>query len=403
MPAPNALFHPEPAPRAGRLHLCLLDHENRICGSNYAAATDHPISIPKMIRTVYDVTPHEDMPDSVYSRMEGRLNTSAGSAGYYLCRTKTGEVFWIAVSIYKTTGGRVICHMPVTSPLLKKFGAFYAHLKQAEVDDIDEHESVQRLLTLMLNEGVADYRSLATTIMIDEIGKRDAGHNRPQYKDLRALQSVLAAMRSIDDCGKQIDAMSDKSRLIPYQLKLQAARLEGGRGPLSVVADNHQELTDKLLSITRALQRASATELDAVIDAIAYVAQSNHAAELLDTGTLSTCGTAQAETLARDALSEVIEDCRCEMVVLLGDINTAIETLIAICRRMRRAVSAIEMTSMMCKVERARLTRDADGLKGIEEQLHQVQTNLADCMAHIDDNALCALALADQIKRASSA
>lgn len=399
MPAHTTFPERSAVATGGKLHLCLLDPHGNLRGANHAFEPGALKPLPVLIRDAYGVLPHPDMPDGVYSRMEGRLRDFPASAGYYLCLTEDGTVFWIAVSIYKTPHGRVVCHMPVSSPQLEQFATFFAHLKQAEREDLDPEDSAKQLISLMLSEGVTDYRTLATAIIIEEIGGRDAGRNRRQYQDLRMLQKMLQTLRDIDHAAKTIDRISDRSRLIPYQLKLQATRLEGRHGPLCVVADNHQLLTDKLLDVTAHLQRASATELDAVTDAIAYVAQSNHAAELLECSTVSLCGTPEAEASARADLQFVIEDCQHQIQVLLANIDKAILTLNGICSDMRRAVSAMEITSMMCKIERGRLNEQAGGLEGIEEQLCLVHTSLNDWMAKIDNGANTALARAERIKQ----
>jgi aerotaxis receptor len=394
-------LHPTAEPR-DKLHLFVLNHDGTLRASNSPFQQLGPLCLPTVVRQAYGVTPHPDMPEGIYARMEGRLKMHPGSAGYYMCQTAVGEVFWIAVSFYCTPTARVVCHFPVTAPRLEFIETLFAHLKQHEQEGLTPDESAERLVNLPLPEEVADYRSMSISIMIEEIGKRDAGRNRIQYQDLLVLQDILEKLRKIDTLGKSVDAISKHSKLIPHQLKLQAARLEGGRGPLSVVADNHQELTNTLLKVTTELQRASSTELSAVIDAIAYVAQSNHAAELLETGCVTLGDHSDDEENTRKELRLVIEDCSLQIKGLLVDINNAILLLNTICYRMRRAVTAMQLTKMMCKIERAKLVDEEAGLGDIENQLYLVQRNLTDWMSEIDANASNALALAQRLKRGTA-
>lgn len=374
--------------------MCLLDHGGNLRGAPRAAAFD----LPEIIRNTYAVLPHPDMPDAIYTRMSARFAQHPGSAGYFLCTSPEGDPCWIAVSVYKTGRGRVACHMPVVSARLDKFRALYAHLKAAEREGLTSEESAARLIGLMVDEGVSDYRTIATSIMIEEIGKRDAGRNRKQYGDLLALQSISETLRSIDRSGRKIGEVADRSRLTPYQLKLQATRLEGRQGPLSVIADNNRELTDTLLAVTADLRNVSSTELDAVIDSMAYVSQSNHAAELLDAGFLPQELSLMDEATLRDELEEVIEDCTQQINKLVAKIDNALLALEDVCHRMRRAIGAIEMTTMMCKIERGRLNTKAEGLRGIEEQLRNLQDTLSDWMGKIDSGAATALSLAATLK-----
>ena len=385
-----------------KLHLCLLGHDGEVRATNYPIGESRSLSLPALIRLAYGVAAHSDMPEGVYQRMESRLEHFAGSAGYYLCQSEDAAPFWISVNFYNTSNGRVVCHFPVTSTKLRHFARFFAHLKTAEQDGLSPQKSADKLSVLMVSEGIKDYRTLAINIMIEEVGKRDAGRNRAQYYSILVLQKILKALRDIDECAQHIDAMSARSKLIPYQLKLQAARLEGGRGPLSVVAGNHQELTETLLGVTAELQCASSTEIDAVADAMTYLAQSNHASELIENNQVTCCAADTGAQATRSELGEVITDCGHQIDTLLANIDRSILTLNEICQRMRRALSAMEMTRIMCKIERSRLSGEAEGLKDIEEQLHHVQISLLNWMAKIETSAASALMLVEQMNKAEA-
>ena len=394
--------HPRTYTPDEQLHLCLLDRSGQVRASNYPLNGNSALPLPALIRLAYGVDPHPDMPDGVYQRMESQLASHAGSAGYYLCRSRNDKPFWISVSFYNTPNGRVICHFPVTSAKLLHFSRLFAQLKTAEQAGLTLEESAAQLNLLMISEGIKDYRALAISIIIEEIAKRDTGRNRQQYQSILVLDAILTTLRDIEENGKRIDKMSARSKLIPYQLQLQAARLEGTRGPLSMIADNHQELTLTLLGVTTELQSASATEIEAVIDTIAYLAQSSLAAELLETDQVKCCETDQGAQATRAELDEVIVDCGRQIMALLDNIGKSVSKLSKICHRMRRSLSAMETTRMMCKIERSRLSSKAEGLMDIENQLHDVQVNLSKWMGEIGTSATEAMRLVEGLKNATA-
>lgn len=376
------------------LYFCQFDADRRPVFANYALSNDTQHDLPANIRAAYGVTPHPDMPDGVYSRMNLRLQNFVGAAGYYYCVTADGQPFWIAVGLYPTTNGIIACHFQVTSPSLSPFVKFFAYLKRAEQAGLDPEQSAKQLLELMVKEGVSDYRAVAAGVMMEEMGKRCRTRQRPQYLELQLLNEMLETLRLIETYGKDIGAKSERSKLIPHKLKLQAAKLEGGRGPISVIAGNHQALTGAMLQITADMQKASATEIDKVIDAIAYLAQSNQAAELIENGVTEGSGIS-----VKADLREVIYDCAERVKGVLSDIDTSILTLISINHKMRRALSAMEMTRIMCKVERANLDGESDGLSDIVDQLQQVEQSLSRVMSQIDDASKKALGLVVQMNR----
>lgn len=387
--------------QSDKMHMCLLDHAGEVRATNYPLDDQRALPLPALIRLAYGVDAHPDMPDAIYKRMETRLETGAGSAGFYLCQSQNGEPFWISVSFYNTPNGRVVCHFPVFSPKLAYFERLFAHLKKAETDGLTPQESAVRLGGLMVNDGIEDYRSLAKAITVVEIQKRDAGYDRPQYRSVLILDAILKALCDIDGYAKRIDAVSASSRIIPYQLSLQASRLEGGRGPLSVIANNHKELTETLLAVTAELQSASSTEVGAVLDAIAYLAQSYYATELLGNDQIRCCDTDEEAQSTRAELEAVITDCALQITTLLADIDRSILKLRKVCNRIRRALSAMEMTRVMCKIERSRHASEAEGLIEIENQLDNVQINLLKWMIEIKISEEDALMLAEGLKKAT--
>ncbi|MEP3786240.1 hypothetical protein [Ascidiaceihabitans sp.] len=384
---------------AGKLHVCILDGDGQVCTSNYPLGTNKDLPLPDVIRLAYGVTPHPDMPDAIYNRMEHRIKTESGAAGFYLCQTSEGHNFWISVNFFNSKNGRAVCHFAVSSPVVKEFADFYSHIKSAEHSAKGPQDQPARPAE-QSQADISKYRTLAVTIMSEELTKRTKGRDCHHHNDFISLHNILSALVQIDDYAKRIDGMSARSKLIPYQLKLQAARLEGGRGPFGVIASNHQELTQSLLGITDELRGASSSEVDAVMDAMAYLAQSTLAAELIETDQVDNCiGDIDAESTLAE-LEYLIADCSLQIMTLLARVDRSILKLAAICHRMRRSLSAMETTRMMCKIERSRLSDGAEGLMDIEDQLHQVHADLLKWMTKIEREADNALQKAQDMKDA---
>jgi len=359
-------------------------------------------------RAAYHVTEHPDMPHGIFARMHQRLSDGLGAAGYYLCRDIAGKSVWISYNVYPNSEGFVACHFQAKTASLASLHAFFKHLRTVEraVPGPDNREAqalevqAAQLLEVLKQEGLTDYRALALRVTMAELAERWAGRERAQITDLYALNAILDRLTVIDALGAKVSAVSERSKLIPYQLKLQAARLESGKGPISVIATNHQELTTSMLQITRDIHEASSDEIHKVTDAIAYLSQSNQAAEILDGFAAARSDTDMTDHIAA-LLGEVIEDCSRQVEAVTATIDTSAAALIVISKRMRRALSAMEMTRLMCKVERANINGPTEGLENIVDHLREVESILSDVMGEIDDVAKSILVLLKKRQRAT--
>ena len=385
------------------LHYCRMDAAGVPTGASYDLTPD-AVDMPSAIRAGYGWREHPDMPQGVHSRMMQRLNNHSGAAGYYYCLDDTEAVRWISINVYPTSAGAVACHFEVISPQLQHLATFFAQLSaseraakaQSKAGRLDADVASAKLLGALLQKDLPDYRAMALNVMVDEVFVRYAADNRPQFHALKQLYRLHQALKVVGKLGIDVGAVSGRSNLIPYQLKLQAARLESGKGPISVIASNHQELTASLLRITEDIHAASCTEIEKVSDALAYLAQSNHAAELIHAG--PTCAQVQPPPGPLMAeLHEVTADCDAQVTSVLCNIDKSASALIEISKRMRRALSAMEMTRLMCKVERANIHGPTEGLGNIVDHLEQVEGDLHEVMMRIDDAAKTVLELVKEM------
>lgn len=383
------------------MHYCQFDANGVALAASYPLDAAGP-GIPAAIRVAYGVEPHPDMPHSIFLRMKKRLAEPGGGAGYFLCRDAEGCAVWISVNLYPTQTGLMACHFEVTSKQLSQMMTFFSGLRAAERDFEAKHASAGEdaladgYLKALAAQSLKDYRSNALLIMVDEVFVRYAARTWPQRRQLQELSSLFYALDKIDELGEQISVISERSRLIPYQLKLQAARLESGSGPISVIASNHQELTASLLGITHDILAASGDEIDRVCDAMAYLAQSNHSAELL-TGGITRASTEPLSASAIADMNEVIDDCEVRVTAMMANIDKSALALLSISKRMRRALSAMEMTRLMCKVERANVPGPTESLGNIVDQLHETERTLTQVMCDIDDVAKRVLVLVKRL------
>ncbi|AXI46780.1 hypothetical protein C1J03_12550 [Sulfitobacter sp. SK012] len=386
-----------------KLHFCQFDHALLPMAANYPIDLAHHTSLPDVIRAAYGVDPHPDMPDGVYSRMNSRLEKNMGAAGYYLCKSATTAQFWISIGLFPTTNGIIASHFQATSPQLSQFAKFFAQLKHAEIAGLSAEESAAQLVELMVSEGIADYRAIATTIMAEEMAKRGDRKKTSQSIQLKLLDQILCKLEKIETYSCDIGTLSGRSRLIPYNLKIQASQLEWSGGPISVIASNHQELSDSMLRITAEIQKTSGTEIDKLNDAIAYIAQSAQVAEVLDISQ-GPCGAIDKISGAvRKELNEVVEESARRVQDVLADINKTALAMNRISHQMRRALCAMEMTRVLCKIEHKREITRAEGLGDVATQLLEVQQALSQRMSLIDDAVDIALSLAAQVTEEISA
>jgi aerotaxis receptor len=70
---------------------------------------------------------------------------------------------------------------------------------------------------------------------------------------------------------------------------------------------------------------------------------------------------------------------------LMGSISDRISQFSGICRDVRRLTSGLELTRIMCKIERSKLTSGTEGLDEIINRLTDAQDRISKALTKIED------------------
>ena len=206
-----------------------------------------------------------------------------------------------------------------------------------------------------------------------------------------ALQNIIKVHAAADKITGHIAALVrifKHTEQVPTNMRLQANILEGPNGPISVVSDNHRVMTQQMQAVVRELRDTSLLRAENIIglgydmmaaQVLAHI-PNQEAAGAASEG--EGAPGLEADTLTQ--LAEICADQRSAADTGVAHIRAGVKRLADICRDLRRQLTGLEMSRMMCEIERAKLNRPAEGLTSIVATLGAAQQRLENEVAQIE-------------------
>lgn len=402
---PNSLLH---APETGRFKLEELffsrtDKRGVIQSANEVFRHVSFMEWDELINAPHKVVRHPLMPRAVFRVMWAAIQSGEPVGAYVVNQAKDNKCYWVYAVIMPLDDGYLSVRLKPTSERLEKIKDIYGRLRAAE-DSGDQtlEESETALLAAIEELGMPDYRYFMTVSLMDEMTSRSLDLERGRIPALDALRDIETAVASVAKDAQTVSELFERTKQIPFNMRLQAVKLEGREGPISVISSNHQIMTQNLDGQVRELHQAAQLGagplretqfvtgttllMEEVTRQFTREDQVDAQRRLSDTAALSTLSMSYDER-ARSALAETTLRAR---------------HLSSLCKSFKRVMSGLEMTRIMCKIEQSKLEDDASGLDEIAAQLLATEKNLSEVIARIETSVaaiLDAVSLLDDMSK----
>ena len=237
----------------------------------------------------------------------------------------------------------------------------------------------------------------------DEAWSRDGLLHRSRGAIRDNLAEMFRDIREMEQRAIKVEETFRKTHQIPYNMRLQAGRLEGSDGPISVISSNHRQMTQSLEENLERFTTDSSVGADAIRMALfrtsvailleevaqAYETESDHG------------HWDKARQLAE--LRGLALRYRDQSVLEVRTLSDRVRRFGQQCRDMRRMMSGLELTRIMCKIERSKFDGDHAGLDEIVNRLAEAQTSLGRNFEEILNSVGNILSLSDEIQRSARA
>ena len=333
---------------------------------------------------------HPDMPKGVFHLYWDRLKSGKEVAAYVKNKSKDGRYYWVLAVAWPISGGYLSVRIKPHTELFAKVRDLYADLRHAELEEgVSASRSAETLLARLPELGYEDYdayMSAALSLELEERAKRSGLTLDPQQQRFLTMVRTIAQIREETDRMTEIIKMI---RTVPMNMRILASRLENAGGPISAISVNYGSMLDEMASwVTSFVEGKDST----------YVRMR----ETIERGQFLVC----AAIMQREMSSLFEEDMRNapDVTALIEDRDTlkaeakmfhksageALKVVESEATRlgrsvldMKRYVTGLSSTRMMCKIESAALNGSGDSLSGIVDQLDAGQDEIEERLARI--------------------
>lgn len=338
----------------------------------------------------HKVVRHPDMPKGVFHLYWERLKDGKNVAAYVKNRTKDGRFYWVFAVAWPIEGGYISVRMKPSSELFAQVRGIYADMLQAEKEQgLQAGRSAQMLLDRLAQHGFASYEGFMAAAIATEMEERA---RRIGVKLDQRQQRFLVMSRTIADIKAQTDQMTEiikAIRTVPMNMRILASRLENAGGPISAISVNYGSMLDEMASWVRGFvdgEDSTYVRMRETIQRgqflVCAAAMQGEMSEMFNDDTRHGENTSDLaddktrldgeERMFQRSAQEALKVVEMEAMRLGRSVLD-----------MKRYVTGLSSTRMMCKIESAALTGTGDSLSGIVDQLDAGQDEIEARLAKI--------------------
>lgn len=338
----------------------------------------------------HKVIRHPDTPKAVFHLMWDWLKADKPIGAYVKNRDKSGRYYWVFAVVCPTEDGYVSVRLKPTGSMLEKIQPIYATLLRREKEEgITPAESAEELLKAVRDMGFSSYTSFQATAVAEEFEARQKflGLNLDQLQKRflnmsRAISEVRVETTEMTEAFKAI-------RTVPMNMRIIASRLEHAGGPISAISVNYSQMLEEMSTWVRTFVDGESCVFALIRDAIlngqflsfvSTIEDLAHDAIAADSGSYPDHLDPAADM---SALAINRKRYLAETAAALGAVETEAMRFGRSVLDMKRYVTGLSSTRMMCKIENAALQDSGTALAGVVEQLDACQNEIEARLAKI--------------------
>ena len=333
---------------------------------------------------------HPDMPKGVFYLLWSRLKAGKPVVAYVKNKAKDGRYYWVLATVWPVDGGYLSVRLKPTSPQLDTVKALYAKALAAERDGLSPEASATQLGEMLAEAGFPSYDSFMTRALSQEQEYRSKARGR---SNMPIAQSFGEMHETVAELGAETDALRDlitTIRTVPTNLRILSTRLETIGGSIGAISANYGSMLDEMAAWTRDFisgdKSAFASIYRAIEQARFLVCAAALQREMAQAFEEDMIGHPEASE-HRGALENLRAEAAsydAQVKVALRTVETEISRLSRSMLDMKRYVTGLNTTRMMCKIESAALSGTGDGtLSSIVDRLDSGQDEIEERLSRI--------------------
>ena len=358
----------------------------------------------RLVGAPHKIIRHGDMPKGVFYMLWETIKAGEPMGAYVQNLAEDGTSYWVFSTVLPLEDGYISLRLKPSGKFFTQIIPVYETVRAAErAGQLTPQQSAEKIVEAVRSLGFADYPEFMSFALRDEAWSRDGLLHRSRGAIRDNLAEMFRDIREMEQRAIKVEETFRKTHQIPYNMRLQAGRLEGSDGPISVISSNHRQMTQ---SLEENLVRFT-TDSSVGADAIRMALFRTSVAILLEE--VAQAYETESDHGHWDKARQLTElrglalRYRDQSVLEVRTLSDRVRRFGQQCRDMRRMMSGLELTRIMCKIERSKFDGDHAGLDEIVNGLAEAQTSLGRNFEEILNSVGNILSLSDEIQRSARA
>jgi len=233
--------------KSGDVLLSVTDKRGVITSVNDAFCRVADMTREDLLKAPHNVIRHPDMPQSVFRLVWKTLQDGAPIGAYLLNQASDGQTYWVYAIFMPIDDGYLCASIKPSTARLDKIKTLYAQLRGSESNDQSRPEDVDAdLIAGVVDKECNSYTQFMSCSLKEEVAARTIELDRPLSVELTAVINIQNSADKAIRLTKDVHRLFKQTTQVPFNMRLQAIRMEGRDGPIGVISSNHQVMTQSL-------------------------------------------------------------------------------------------------------------------------------------------------------------
>lgn len=329
---------------------------------------------------------HPDMPKGVFQLFWDTLNEGKQAAIYVKNKVKGGRFYWTFLVAWPVAGGFMSLRVKPHSDLFAKTKDIYAQMLAQENEGMNAKRSADLFSEKLRELEYSCYSTYISDALAFEISAWCRNSDLPEEQSITRFMTMSKTLVDIRHETADLMESFKAIRAVPMNMRIIASRLENSGGPISAISVNYGSMLDEMATWVKEFiegenstyGRISLAVMEGQFLAALSYLQSQFAHELTQAVTGG-----DGQGLDQTAFEQDAEKSKRAALDALKRVEIEVARLSRSVLDMKRYVTGLSSTRMMCKIESATLNQSGDSLVGIVEQLDSCQDEIEDRLAKI--------------------
>ncbi|CUH78067.1 PAS domain-containing protein [Tropicibacter naphthalenivorans] len=345
---------------------------------------------PDLLGAPHKIIRHPDTPKAVFHLLWENIKAGRATGAYVKNQRKGGRAYWVFALVAPVDGGYVSTRIKPSSKLFGEIEELYADILAREKSEgLTSEQSAEALTRAVQAMGYANYDSFQSHALASEFEARARQLGRPIGQLQRRFMDMSKAITQVESETTELTEAIKSIRTVPMNMRIIASRLENAGGPISAISVNYSQMLEEMSTWVTTFVDGDACVFARIRDSILRGQFLSFASGLETEMTEHFRATDQeypSNVIPEDEiaqLSALQQEFSEAMTAVLQKVETEAKRFARSVLDMKRYVTGLSSTRMMCKIESAALSNSGTALAGIVDQLDECQEEIEQRLAKL--------------------